>query len=100
LPPYRRGGGGSRYTDQPRSDAHRDRVVEAAMSAGRSASAVEPSDPTAVQLRIGDDVEHPAFGEGVVLEVRGRGSDIEATVNFKGVGIKHLSLSFAPLRKK
>ncbi len=44
--------------------------------------------------------EHPAFGEGVVLEVRGRGSDIEATVNFKGVGIKHLSLSFAPLRKK
>jgi DNA helicase-2/ATP-dependent DNA helicase PcrA len=49
---------------------------------------------------VGDDVEHPAFGDGVVLEVRGRGGDIEATVNFTGIGIKHLSLSFAPLRKK
>ena len=25
-----------------------------------------PADPTDVGLRIGDDVEHPAFGEGVV----------------------------------
>ena len=81
------------------SDAHRDRVVEAAIAAGRR-EPIEADDPTALVLRIGDDVEHPAFGEGVVLELRGRGSDLEATVNFRGVGIKHLSLSFAPLRKR
>jgi len=99
VPPYRRGRDrGDERDARDRSDAHRDRVVDAAIRAGTRP--IEPSDPAAVELRIGDDVEHPAFGDGVVLEVRGRGSDIEATVNFRGVGVKHLSLSFAPLRKK
>jgi DNA helicase-2/ATP-dependent DNA helicase PcrA len=96
VPPFRRAGAGDPGRDH--SDAHRDRVVEAAIAAGRRP--VEAGDPTALDLRIGDDVEHPAFGEGVVLELRGRAGDLEATVNFRGVGIKHLSLSFAPLRKR
>ena len=101
IPPYRRAAAErQRFDEFDRSDAHRDRVVEAAISAGRNRP-VEPTDPAAAELRIGDDVEHPAFGEGIVLDLERRGDDIEATVNFRGgVGIKHLSLSFAPLRKK
>ena len=74
VPPYRRHGGlDERGGAGDRSDAHRDRVVEAAIAAGRR-EPVEAADPTALGLRIGDDVEHPAFGEGVVLELRGRGT--------------------------
>ena len=51
-------------------------------------------------LNIGDDVEHPAFGEGVIIDLRRVGGTVEATVNFPGVGMKHLDLSFAPLRKR
>ena len=83
--------------DDDRTDAHRDRVVDAALAAGRRAP--EPADTTGVDLRVGDDVEHPTFGEGVVLELRGRAEALEATVNFRGVGMKHLALAFAPLRK-
>jgi ATP-dependent DNA helicase UvrD/PcrA len=81
-----------------RTDAHRERVVEAAIAAGRR-PAPEPRDPTRLGLRVGDDVEHPTFGEGVVLELRGRDDSLEATVNFRGAGTKHLALAFAPLRK-
>ena len=51
-------------------------------------------------MQIGDDVEHPAFGEGVVIDLRGHGEEAEATVNFAGMGTKHLALAFAPLRKR
>ena len=60
----------------------------------------QPSDAHDLGLRIGDDVEHPAFGEGVIIDLRGRGEQAEATVNFRGVGTKHLSLAWAPLRKR
>ena len=81
-------------TTSDRTDAHRDRVVEAALAAGRRAP--EPADTTGVDLRVGDDVEHPTFGEGVVLELRGRAEALEATVNFRGVGMKHLALGVRP----
>jgi len=106
-PDYRRRGGendGDRDRSEgrgsDRSDAHRDRVVEAAIAAGRLANAPTPSDAASLPLKIGDDVEHPAFGEGVVLELRGSGDSTEATVNFRGVGMKHLALAWAPLRKR
>lgn len=50
-------------------------------------------------LRVGDDVEHPSFGEGVILEIRGQGDKAEATIRFAGVGTKHLSLAWAPLKR-
>jgi DNA helicase-2/ATP-dependent DNA helicase PcrA len=81
-------------------DEHRDRVVEAAIAAGRRpVDAPTPSDAVALDLKIGDDVDHPAFGEGVILELRGSGDSLEATVNFRGVGMKHLALAWAPLKK-
>ena len=98
-PPYRRRGEVEERMGRDRSDAHRDRVVEAAIAAGQRA-VPEPTDPTALGLRIGDDVEHPAWGDGVVIEVRQRGSNVEAAINFPGVGVKHLDLAWAPLKRK
>ncbi len=94
-PPFRRRGGAG---DQQLADAHRDRVVEAAIAAGQRGGppALDAHD---LGLRVGDDVEHPAFGEGVVIELRGHGDAAEATVHFAGLGTKHLALAFAPLRK-
>jgi DNA helicase-2/ATP-dependent DNA helicase PcrA len=48
---------------------------------------------------VGDDVEHPSFGEGIILEIRGEGDRAEATIRFQGAGTKHLSLAWAPLKK-
>jgi len=71
--------------------------VEAALAAGRRN--VAPSNSQELGLRVGDDVEHPAFGEGVILEIRGAGDRAEATIRFPGVGTKHLALAWAPLRR-
>jgi len=101
-PPYRRRGSAESFDpdeDRRRQDAHRERVVEAALRAGRS-SPPQPSDAHDLGLRIGDDVEHPAFGEGVIIDVRGHGEAAEITINFAGVGTKHLSLAWAPLKKR
>ncbi len=96
-PPYRRRRGAD-GDDAERRDAHRERVVDAALAAGQRSPV--PSDAHDLGLRIGDDVEHPAFGEGVIIDLRGQGEAAEATVNFPGVGTKHLSLAWAPLRKR
>ena len=74
--------------------AHRDAVVEAALRAGAEAGrAVEPA------FRVGDDVVHDTFGEGVVLDVEGRGDSAEAVVRFRDAGEKRLLLAWAPLRR-
>jgi DNA helicase II / ATP-dependent DNA helicase PcrA len=79
-------------------DVHRERVVSAALAAGRRN---EPAKANSQELglRLGDDVEHPAFGEGVILEIRGQGDRAEATIRFREAGTKHLSLAWAPLKK-
>ncbi|MBC8195160.1 MAG: DNA helicase PcrA [Actinobacteria bacterium] len=48
-------------------------------------------------LGVGDDVVHSAWGEGVVLSVRGEGDRSEAVVSFSKVGEKRLLLAWAPL---
>lgn len=78
-------------------DYHRERVVDAALAAGRREPAQSNSQD--LGLRIGDDVEHPAFGEGVIIEIRGQGDRAEATIRFREAGTKHLSLAWAPLKK-
>ena len=95
-PPYRRRGVG--VDDDKASDAHRERVVDAALAAARR-TAVEPSNAQELGLHIGDDVEHPAFGEGVIIDISGMGEKAEAVINFAGVGTKHLALAWAPLKK-
>ncbi|HUF98197.1 MAG TPA: DNA helicase PcrA [Ilumatobacter sp.] len=98
-PPYRRrseSGGAESGGRQAAADEHRDRVVEAAM---RSRNAPQPANSQELGLRIGDDVEHPAFGEGVVIDISGFGDKAEVVINFAGVGQKHLALAWAPLKK-
>jgi len=46
----------------------------------------------------GDKVEHKLWGIGTVVNVEGVGEDRELTVAFPNVGIKRLSLKYAPIR--
>lgn len=75
-----------------------DRAVNAAMNAGRSGSSARPQ-PTEHGFKVGDDVIHPTFGEGIIIDIRGQNEKAEASVRFSAVGTKHLSLSWAPLKK-
>ena len=79
-------------------DDHRERVVDAAM-AHRNA-APQRSGADAIGLRVGDDVEHPSFGDGIIVEIRGDGDHAIATVRFSGSVTKHLSLAWAPLSRR
>jgi DNA helicase-2/ATP-dependent DNA helicase PcrA len=104
-PEYKRGGAGggnrspvSSFDPDDDVDWHRERVVDAAINAGRR-NIPAPANSQELGLRVGDDVEHPSFGEGIILEIRGQGDKAEATIRFPGVGTKHLSLAWAPLKK-
>jgi DNA helicase II / ATP-dependent DNA helicase PcrA len=59
----------------------------------------QPSGADRLGIRVGDDVRHSAWGEGVVLLVEGAGDKAEAVVRFPSVGEKRLLLSWAPLEK-
>jgi DNA helicase-2/ATP-dependent DNA helicase PcrA len=50
-------------------------------------------------LRVGDDVAHDKFGEGVVIDLEGEGDKAEALVRFREAGEKRLLLAWAPLRR-
>jgi DNA helicase-2/ATP-dependent DNA helicase PcrA len=77
----------------------RDRIVEAA---SRPPSGVRPVRSTGAErlgIRVGDDVVHGKFGEGVVLEIIGSGDSAEVIVRFPSVGEKRLLLAWSPLKK-
>ena len=74
----------------------RDRIVEQALSAPRART---PSGADALGLRIGDDVRHAKWGEGVILDIEGQGDKTEAVVRFPDIGEKRLLLAWAPLDK-
>ncbi len=106
-------GGGSRSRGDRSGGAgggparHREAVAAAAMAGpSRGGSGMPgPSAPGGSRgaerlgLRVGDDVTHEKFGEGVVLELIGDGDKTEAVVHFRGVGEKRLLLAWAPLAK-
>ncbi len=106
-PPYRRArdqsGGDAGGIDinadiKAEQERHKDRVVAAAMRAGQQVA--EPANSQELGLHVGDQVEHPAFGAGTIIAVDGEGEKTEAVINFSGgVGLKHLSLAWAPLKK-
>jgi DNA helicase-2/ATP-dependent DNA helicase PcrA len=107
-PPYRRARGQSSDDEtggidinadvKAERERHNDRVVEAAMRAGQKVA--EPANSQELGLSVGDRVEHPAFGEGTIIAVDGEGEKTEAVINFSGgVGLKHLSLAWAPLKR-
>jgi len=91
-------GGGSGWSGSGSSAEHRERIVEAALSS-RSSSVATTTGAESIGLRVGDDVRHGRFGEGVVLGLEGSGDKTEAVVRFPGVGEKRLLLAWSPLQK-
>jgi DNA helicase-2/ATP-dependent DNA helicase PcrA len=83
-------GGGRRSSSEGR-----DRIVEAALRP----KGPTPSGAEALGLRVGDDVRHSKWGEGVILDIEGGGDKTEAVVRFPEVGEKRLLLAWAPLEK-
>jgi DNA helicase-2/ATP-dependent DNA helicase PcrA len=76
--------------------AHRDAVVAAAVRREASTGARGAEH---LGLRVGDDVRHEKFGEGVIVELHGSGDKAEARVRFPEVGEKTLLLAWAPLER-
>ncbi len=68
---------------------------------GGVGKAAQPLKPTGGKdlsaFRIGVKVKHPKFGEGLIVAVRGVGSNMILDIAFEGFGIKQLSASLAPL---
>ena len=98
---------GEERTVTPHRARRRDRAVRAPRRGGRRRRCVAtPSAPDrrargaeGIGLRVGDDVAHDKFGEGVILELIGDGDKTEAVVHFRDVGEKRLLLAWAPLQK-
>ncbi len=96
------GGSGTSRRRDPAE--HRRAVADAAMRPAAPRSDI-PSGPVGARgaesmgLRVGDDVSHDKFGEGVILELVGEGDKTEAVVHFRDAGEKRLLLAWAPLEK-
>ncbi len=52
-----------------------------------------------LSLKVGDDIVHAKWGEGVVTGTRGSGDKTEITVRFPSLGEKTLLLSLAPIKR-
>jgi DNA helicase-2/ATP-dependent DNA helicase PcrA len=50
-------------------------------------------------LKVGDDVRHEKFGDGVIVDIEGTGDKAEAVVRFPDAGEKRLLLAWAPLQR-
>ncbi len=98
------GSGTSRRRAGEGPGEHRRAVADAAMRPAPPRSDM-PSGPVGARgaesmgLRVGDDVSHDKFGEGVILELVGEGDKTEAVVHFRDAGEKRLLLAWAPLEK-
>ena len=78
----------------------RDRIVESAMrDSRRGDTPAKTKGAEALGLKIGDDVVHENWGEGVVVDMVGAGDRAEIVIRFPGVGEKRLLLAWAPLKR-
>ena len=57
----------------------------------------ETKRPDEIPFAIGQNVKHAKFGEGVVIDFKGRGLDASVQVRFRTEGTKWLALQFAKL---
>ena len=67
---------------------------------GPEAHPPRPERADAIGLKVGDDVHHAKFGEGVITAIEGSGDKAEAVVHFAGIGEKRLLLAWAPLENR
>jgi DNA helicase-2/ATP-dependent DNA helicase PcrA len=80
-------------------DANKDRIVERALRGSRTGTGPAQHGAEAMGLKVGDDVVHATFGDGVILLIEGEGDKAETVIRFPGVGEKRLLLSWAPIKK-
>ena len=85
----------SRISSEQRQ-RNRERMVDQAIAAGQQATS---SASSVSGYKVGDDVVHGKWGEGVVLDLQGSGDKTEITIHFPTVGQKVLLLAWAPLKK-
>ena len=97
--PRNRLGGGSSGRGTSRRFEGRERLVDAAMRAGRGATPARTKGAEQLGLRTGDDVVHESWGEGVIIDMIGVGEKAEVVVRFPDVGEKRLLLAWAPLKR-
>ena len=74
------------------------RLDEPVLASARDA-AIPKSQPRATQMgwRIGQNVVHAKFGQGVIVSAEGQGSDARVQINFGRQGMKWLALEYAKL---
>ena len=52
-----------------------------------------------VGWRVGENVHHPKFGDGVIINIEGSGTQARAHINFGRNGMKLLDLGVAKLER-
>ena len=57
----------------------------------------KPEDENGMQLSLGQRVNHPSFGEGMVMNYEGEGRHARVQINFEEVGSKWLVMEYANL---
>jgi DNA helicase-2/ATP-dependent DNA helicase PcrA len=80
---------------------HRENVVAAAMRRRNPDPALTSGASGAehLGLKVGDDVRHEKFGDGIIVDIEGSGDKAEAVVRFPDFGEKRLLLAWAPLQR-
>jgi DNA helicase-2/ATP-dependent DNA helicase PcrA len=86
-PTYERGGGSTSF-DRPRTPSSYAPV---------QVQAAPKVEAAGMPFRIGQNVRHAKFGNGVIIDAEGRGSDARVQVNFGREGVKWLALAYAKL---
>ncbi len=79
------------------SDENKGSMISA--SGFRQKSRDDTKKEVSFDYKIGDFLEHNMWGKGQVLNVKKLKDDMELDVNFYSVGLKHLLVSFAPIKK-
>lgn len=90
----------SRFLRELPSENIQEVRLRATISRPVTAVAVKPTAtglPTVGRYQLGQRVGHAKFGEGVILQVEGEGSNERVQINFKQVGVKWLMLAYAQL---
>lgn len=62
-------------------------------------NSTEAEKVASLSLRAGDDIVHTKWGDGVVIQVMGSGTETEAIARFGSVGEKRLLVALAPIKK-
>ena len=76
----------------------RQKMLQAGGWAAPKANPVSKPSRGAGGFRIGQNVTHPKFGSGVIIDAEGQGSDARVQVNFGATGVKWLAVSVAKLQ--